>query len=348
MDLLDNKIIECVQNGVFPGMTYSIVKDNDTLIGGVGFKQTVPSKEELNEDTIYDIASLTKVVVVVTIISKMYAEGKLKLNDKVSKYLDRFKYDDVTILDMLTHSSGLPADLNDKTIVSKEELLNKIYNVDKKYETGTAVVYSDLAYILLGELISKVYGKPLDEVAKEEVFEPLKMTSTCYNPTNKEECAPTELTEDRGLVQGVVHDEKAYSLNGVAGNAGVFTNAKDLSNYLSMIINNGMFEGKQYLPKEVIDLWFEPLIYEEDANRYRSLCWIVGHNVLVNKESGDIISFTGFTGPSLLVDRNNNLGIALLTNRVHPTRKVNTIVKERPNITETIYQELENIKKLHK
>ena len=107
--------------------------------------------------------------------------------------------------------------------------------------------------------------------------------------------------------------------------------------------------GYDYIePKEVIDLWFETLIYEVDAYRYRSLCWIVGHNVLVNKESGDIISFTGFTGPSLLVDRNNNLGIALLTNRVHPTRKVNTIVKERPNITETIYQELENIKKLHK
>ena len=206
-DILDNKILEEVQNGVIPGMTYSVVKDNDIYHGSVGLKQIVPTKEDISEDTLYDLASLSKVVSTVTIVSKMYAEGKIKLNDKVSAYLERFKYDDITIFDLLTHSSGLPADLDDLTIVSKEELLNKVYDASKVYETKTDVIYSDLGYILLGELISKVYGKPLDEVAREEVFIPLEMNHTCYNPINKNNCAPTEETTSRGLLQGDVHDE---------------------------------------------------------------------------------------------------------------------------------------------
>ena len=337
-DILDNKILEEVQNGVIPGMTYSVVKDNDIFHGSVGLKQIIPTKENTSEDTLYDLASLSKVVSTVTIVSKMYAEGKIKLNDKVSAYLERFKYDDVTIFDLLTHSSGLPADLDDLTIVSKEELLNKVYDASKVYETKTDVIYSDLGYILLGELISKVYGKPLDEVAREEVFIPLEMNHTCYNPIDKSNCAPTEETTSRGLLQGFVHDEKAFSLGGVAGNAGVFSTNTDLVNFMSMILNDGYYNGKEYLPKQIIDLWFKPLVFEERNDRYRSLCWIVGQNKLVNKNNGNVISFSGFTGPSISIDRDNNLGIALLTNRVHPTRKNNLIATERSKITESVYE----------
>ncbi len=340
MNILDSKILEEVQQGVIPGMTYSVIKDNDIFHGGVGLKQIVPTNENVSEDTLYDLASLSKVVVTVTIVSKMYAEGKIQLNDKVSKYLDRFKYDDITIFDLLTHKSGLPADLDDLSIVPREELLDKVYKTDKIYETETDVIYSDLGYILLGELISKVYGKPLDEVAKEEVFIPLEMSHTCYNPIDKSNCAPTEETTTRGLIQGVVHDEKAFSLGGAAGNAGVFSTNEDLSHFMNMILNNGMYNGKEYLPKQIIDLWFKPLVFEERNNRYRSLCWIVGCNRLVNRNNGNIISFNGFTGPSLSIDRDNNVGIALLTNRVHPTRKNNLISSQRANITDSIYEEL--------
>ena len=340
MEALDKKIIEEVNNGVIPGMTYSVIKDGNTYTGSAGYKGLVPQKENIAEDTLYDLASLTKVLVTVTLVSKLYAQGRIGLGDKLSKYLDRFKYDDITIFDLLTHTSGLPADLPVLSITTRDDILNQVYATDKGYVTGKKVVYSDLGYILLGEMISKIYGKPLEEVAKEEIFDPLEMTSTCFNPIDKESCAPTEVTEGRGVIKGVVHDEKAFSLGGAAGNAGVFSNAKDLSNFLRMVLNDGVYNGKEFLPKEIIDLWFLPVVYENDASRMRSLCWIVGNNDLVVKGQQNVISFNGFTGPSLMIDRENKLGIALLTNRVHPTRDNRQISRERPIITDEVYMEL--------
>ena len=340
MDFLNNIIEEDVKKGIMPGMTYGIVTNDGITIGGAGYKKLVPEKEGYDIDTLYDMASLSKVITTVTLASKLIDQKKINLNDKVKKYLPKFKYDDVTIFNLLTHTSGLPADLEGKEIISREETLKKVYGLDKEYDTGTKVIYSDIGFILLGELISSIYNKPLDEVARTEIFEPLEMYNTCYNPKDKSKCAPTEITDKRGMVQGIVHDEKACSLGGVAGNAGVFTNAKDISNFLSMILNNGVYNGKRFLSKEVIDLWFEPLVFEKQNNRYRSLCWIVGINNIVIKKPGNVISFSGFTGPSLSIDRDNNIAIALLTNRVHPTRSNNLIASERANIANSIYKEL--------
>lgn len=336
--MINDLILDYVNQNAFPGMTYSIVSNGEVKIGCAGFKQLVPQKKEVAEDTLYDIASLTKVVVVVTIISKLIDRNIINLNDKVQKYLPNFKYGDITVYHLLTHTSGLPADLNSKEIVSRTELLKQVYNLEKQYETGTQVIYSDIGYILLGELIANIYNKPLDVVALEEVFTPLNMLSTGYRPTEKSKCAPTEVTAERGVIQGIVHDEKACSLDGVAGAAGVFTNAIDLSNFLLMVLNDGVYEGKQFLSKKIIDLWFEPLVYEKQNDRYRSLCWIVGKNKLVINQGENIISFTGFTGPSLSIDRERKIGIALLTNRVHPSRDNRLVAQIRPLITEHIYE----------
>ena len=346
MDFLNDKIDEEVEDKVIPGMTYAIIKDGETKIGGSGYKSLVSSIEKISVDTVYDIASLTKVIVTVPLICKLVEDGKIKFDDKVQKYLPNFKYDDITIYNLLTHTSGLPADIESKEIVSKEKIIYEVYSKNKEYETGTKVVYSDLGYILLGELIEKLYGKTLDVVAREELFEPLEMYNTSYNPTNKEICAPTEVTNDRGLLKGFVHDEKAYSMNGVAGHAGVFSIAKDLSNYVSMILNNGQFNGNKILSKEIIDIWFKPLVYDERCDWNRSFCFIVGSNGIVIEQGENVISFNGFTGPSISIDRNNNLGIVLMTNRVHPTRDNKLISKERPKISEVIYENLVKSKKI--
>ena len=348
MDFLDNKINEEVKNKVIPGMTYAIVKDGEVNIGSCGYKSLVPTIEKVSDDTVYDIASLTKVVVTVPLICKLIDTGKIKFDDKVKKYLPNFKYDDITIYHLLTHTSGLPADLGNKEIVSKESIVNQMYSKEKEYETGTKVLYSDLGYMFLGELIEKVYNKPLDVVSKEEIFIPLEMHNTGYNPTNKEKCAPTEVTKNRDIVKGFVHDEKAYSMNGVAGHAGVFSTAQDLSNYVSMILNNGQFNGKQILSKDIIDIWFKPLVYDKKCEWNRSFCFIVGNNDLIIEQGDNIISFHGFTGPSISIDRNNNLGIVLMTNRIHPTRDNKKMSKERPKISDEIYKHLveTNIKKV--
>lgn len=343
MNFLDERLQKDVEEGIFPGMNYGIVSDED-IVGSVGNKQLVPYEEKLDIDTLYDIASLTKVVVTVPLICKLVSDKKMMFNDKVQKYLPRFKYDDVTIYHLLTHMSGLPADLDSKQIVTKQTILDEVYAKDKIYETEKDVVYSDLGYILLGEIIEKVYNKPLDIVASEQIFNPLKMYNTSYNPIDIEKCAPTEVAPTGGLIKGFVHDEKACSMNGVAGHAGVFSNVQDLMKFVKMILNDGVYDNKQFLPKDIIDLWFMPMVYEKSNERTRSLCWITGVNDIVTREGENVISFSGFTGPSLIIDRDRKLGIVLMTNRVHPTRDNRKLSSERPLISKEIYDNLYNTK----
>ncbi len=326
-----------VKNGVSPGFVYGIISDNDEYMGVVGYKQLYPTVEKVDVNTLYDIATLTKTVVTVTMISKMVDESKISLNDKVNKYLKSFKYDDICIYHLLTHTSGLPADTDSKDIVRRENILQQVFSMDKVYPTGEQVLYSDIGFILLGLIIEKVYNKSLDVIAKEEIFIPLEMTSTTYNPSFTSACASTEITEKRGIVKGIVHDEKACSLGGVAGHAGVFTCVSDLNNFVKMVLNDGIYNGKQFLSKEIIDLWFQDLVYEPQFARKRSLCWITGDNDLVISGQKNTISFSGFTGPSVSIDRDNKVGIVLLTNRVHPSRENKKLSSERTVISNEIY-----------
>ena len=345
---LEQTLQKNIDDLVVPGFVYGVITASDNYCGSVGYSQLVPTKNKISEQYLYDIASLTKVISTVTIICRLVEKGKISFNDSVKKYLHNFKYDDITIYNLLVHNSGLPADLGGKKeIVSKDEIIRQIYLQDKEYDTSSDVLYSDLGYMLLGLIIEKVCNKSLDEVAQEEVFIPLEMYNTSFNPIDKDKCVPTEFDSKRGLVKGIVHDEKACSMNGVSGHAGVFSNISDLMNYTSMVLNDGVYKDKRYLKKETIDLWFKNLVYEEKQNRTRSLCWITNNNDLVVKNRNNIISFNGFTGPSISIDRENNIGIILLTNRIHPTRDNKKISLERPIIYENIYNEL-NKNKIHK
>lgn len=145
MEFLNDKINDLVADNVIPGMTYAIIKDETVNIGSSGYKSLLPLPTMVKDDTIYDIASLTKVLVIVPLISQLIDNEIVNFNDKVTKYLPRFKYSDITIYQLLTHTSGLPADLSSK------EILEQIYSLDKIYEPGSKVVYSDIGYILLGE-----------------------------------------------------------------------------------------------------------------------------------------------------------------------------------------------------
>ena len=341
------KIIESMERGIIdhctPNVAFGIIDRNNITTGAVGQMTYSNPEDKVTDETLYDIASLSKVVVTVTLVSKLLDKGIIKLSDPVQKYLPRFRFTDVSVGQLLTHTSGLPADFTGKEILPRKVVLEKLYNANKEYETGTRVVYSDLGYMFLGEIMETIYNKSLDEVARKEIFEPLNMTSTCYCPSDKDICVPTEVTEARGFIQGVVHDEKACSLGGVAGHAGVFTNAKDLSNFVSMILNDGMFNGKRFLSKAIIDVWFTPIIHEkrEKVDRWRSWCWITGKNNLVSeKDLKNTISFNGFTGPSIFIDREKAIGIVLLDSRIHPTRDNAKFYPFRRKINDELYDEL--------
>ena len=340
VDKLTDLFNDAVAEGVFPGANVVIVNDKETVIASFGKKAVEPVEEENDVDTLYDLASCSKVVSTTTSILLLMEQGKIKLHDEVKTYLPRFKHDGITLFHLLTHTSGLPADVvKAYELKSKEELVNIIYDMDLIYETGSEIKYSDIGFILLGFIIEKVSGLSLDVFASKYIFDVLEMDSTCYNPIDKNRCAPTELRNDdvvsNTIVRGNVHDEKAFIMGGVAGHAGLFSCVKDLQKFIKMILNRGVYRGKQFLSAPTIDLIFAPMVKVPNKNylRYdqRGIGWIVADG---NCSAGDIasletISHTGFTGTNIVIDRVNKVGFAILSNRVHITRENEKILPWR-------------------
>lgn len=337
---LEKLLLDAINDGAFPGANYCLVADKD-YFGSLGMKSHIEGTKN-TLDTIYDLASVSKVVSTVTSIMILLEMGKLRLFDSVSSYLPRFRFSSITIWDLVTHTSGLKADVvAARNIRSIAELLDQIYNSDLVYPTNSKIVYSDIGFMLLGFIIEKVSGMPLDEFAKKHIFEPLEMHDTCYNPKDLERVAPTELREDElynGYLRGRVHDEKAFILDGVAGHAGVFSTVKDLSNFIKMILNNGEFNGKRILSKASIDLLFTPQVEDKKGislnNEIRTIGWLMSGNYpsCGDLASKNTIHHTGYTGTSIFIDRDNKIGFALLTNRVHPTRDNPKIIPLRGKI----------------
>ena len=336
--MFKNYFEKLVKLGVFPGCNYAVIYNDKIEVNSVGFKSLIPKIEKNNLNTLYDLASLTKVIVTNTLITKLLEKNIINLNDKVNKFLPLFKYD-ITIFQLLTHSSGLIADVNWDEVHNKEELIKFFYNKKLYYETGKDVIYSDLNYIFLGFIIEKIYKQSLDVIAYNEIFKPLHMSNTCFNPLNKHLCAPTENNK-----RGYVHDEKAYLLDGVCGSAGLFSNIFDLIKFAKMILNDGIVDGKPFISKKYIDLWFTPLV-KGKLNNVRGLGWGIGKSKITGSLcSNNTIYHTGFTGNTLIVDRDNKIAIIQLSNRVHPTRDNKLLMNKRKCIFNYIYK---NINKIH-
>jgi CubicO group peptidase (beta-lactamase class C family) len=339
---LDQLIQKAIDDGAFPGANYALVANEQVFLGSLGNRALYPRVEENNINTIYDLASLTKVIGTTFAILKLVEDGKLRFYASVKNILKEFDHDEVTVWDLLTHSSGLPADVKGaKELSSKEEALDRVFNKPLIYPRNTKIVYSDIGYIILGKIIEELSEMPLDAYIKKVVFEPLEMKDSCYNPAEIERIAPTEERNDqivRGMLRGQVHDEKAYILGGVAGHAGMFSTVKDLSNVILMILEKGKFNGKQVFSEATIDLLFKKQIEESNGlskeTNIRGIGWIIKGSY---PSSGDLVSdetiiHTGFTGTNIWIDRKNRVGFCMLTNRVHPTRDNLKIIDVRPRV----------------
>lgn len=333
------KIIkEVVDEGKLPGATFGVVTLDSEEYDYYGYAQLVPEKKENNIDTLYDMASCSKVVATTTMILKLIEDNVISLDDSVQKHLPEFPYNNITIKHLLTHTSGLPGDdKRYKECKNKEELVKFMYSLSLNNEPGKIVEYSDFGYITLGLIIEKYKGS-IEEYANELIFKPLGMNNTMYNPylkNRKQDCACAEVTDARGVIQGQVHDGKAYILNGLSGNAGLFSCVKDLGKFVRMMLN----DGQPILKKETIDLL--KLSYTEGLNLPRTLGWMFADK---NTSCGDKISdislyHTGFSGTSIYIDYVNKLGIILLTNRVHPTRNdLETITNVRKKIHSVVLE----------
>lgn len=334
-------IKQFVDDNRIPGACLAFVTKDDACNGSYGYKQLVPERLQVDDDTIYDLASLTKVVSTTTMILSLIEKGKLSLYTELKDIIPEFRFDGITIEHLLTHTSGMYGDDKAyKNCKNKQEMFEFMNNLDLEYETGSKVVYSDFGFIYLGFIIEKLMGG-VDKYSKELIYDPLNMTNTMYNPYKfnlEDKCAASEMTQDRGLVKGIVHDGKAFRLDGLSGNAGLFSNTKDLSKFVRMILNDGTLDDKKILEKETVDLLKE--CFTDGLNDRRTLGWIAsGGNAKMGSNYSDTCLFhTGFSGTSIYIDFERECGIILLTNRIHPTRDNQNIFDLRTKVHDVMLE----------
>jgi CubicO group peptidase (beta-lactamase class C family) len=341
---VDSIIENAIIDHAFPGAQLLIWKDGKTIyekpFGHFTYDKNSP---KVTNSTLFDLASVTKVIATTTAAMICYDRKLFSLDDPVVKYIPEFGVngkDKITIKNLLLHNSGLPAFKKFYEFCSSaDDVLKDIYSSKLEYPTGEKMVYSDLGIITLAKIIEKVTGKRFDKFCKDEIFTPLKMKSTLFNPPDslKKFCAPTEVDNywRNRLLQGEVHDEASAMLNGVAGHAGLFSTASDIAKLMSVLINNGMNDGKSFINPETVKLFTKR--FSEQSSR--ALGWDTKSETgssAGNYFSNDSYGHTGYTGTSVWTDPKKNLIVIFLTNRVYPTRNNTKIIKIRPALHDEI------------
>lgn len=340
---LQPQLLDAIKRGDLPGGVLCVGrKSGKPWIHAVGNRQVQPKEAAATTETVYDLASLTKPLVTATLIMKLHGEGKLDIEKPAAKYLPEFAAngkEQITLRHLLLHTSGLIADnaLADYQ-QGQPAAIEKLLALKPIRPAGECFVYSDVGFLVLGQVIERVTGKPLDVAARELLFEPLDMDQTTYNPgkTLRETAAPCDKRGEEWL-RGSVHDPRAAALGGVAGHAGLFSTAEDLSHFAAMILNEGRFESKQVLSPKTVRLMLDPnevpLMPKENKPRTatRALGW--DHQTPYSSNRGTKLSESavghgGFTGTTIWIDPEKNLYVIFLSNRLHPDGQgsVNSLV----------------------
>jgi uncharacterized protein YbbC (DUF1343 family)/CubicO group peptidase (beta-lactamase class C family) len=326
---VDAIINDAVQTGLIPGAVVAIGHNGQVLYrNAYGSRTLIPHREPMTLDTIFDAASLTKVIATTPCVMKLFEQGKLRIDDPVTKYLPEFQggQSDITVRLLMTHFSGLPPDLD---LVPRwtgyETGIQKALTVKPTAPPGARFVYSDINFILMGEIVRRLSGESLAQFAHDEVFAPLGMTDTGFQPAAalRPRIAATEIDPDTGQpLRGIVHDPTSRYMGGIAGHAGVFTTADDLAKYAEMLLALGAYNGAQILAPLTVRKFTEPAS-PADQPVLRALGFDIDSPLSSNRgELFPVGSYghTGFTGTSLWIDPSTDSFVILLTNVVHPKR----------------------------
>jgi len=331
---VDAVIQQAISDGSIPGAVL-IVGHNGQVVyrKAYGARALEPRREVMTLDTVFDLASLTKVVATTTAVMQLIEQGKVRLNDPVAKYLPEFAQngkEDITVRQLLTHYSGLEPDLDLKTAwEGKETAYGMAFAETPEDAPGSKFSYSDINFIVLGALVERVSGETLDRYAVRHIFAPLKMMRTRFVPPVArragwiEKIAPTQYDENEHMLRGVVHDPTARRMGGVAGHAGLFSTGDDLAKFAQALLNGGggilsaMSVEKMTRPEQ-----------PPSAPVLRGFGWDIDSPFSSNR--GDLLpvggyGHTGFTGTSMWIDPTTQTYIILLTNAVHPRGKGNAI-----------------------
>jgi uncharacterized protein YbbC (DUF1343 family)/CubicO group peptidase (beta-lactamase class C family) len=300
-----------------------------------GSRALVPRRLPMRVDTMFDLASLTKVIATTTAVMQLLEQGKLRLEDPVANYWPEFGAngkDQITVRELMTHYSGLPPDLELEPAWSGYDTAMKmIEQASLVFPPGTRFMYSDVNYATLGELVHRLSGQPLNEYCAVHIFKPLRMRNTMFLPpaSLRPRIAPTQYRDgDHGpMLWGVVHDPTAQNMEGVAGHAGLFSTADDLAIFAQMLLDGGRSHGVRVLSPLSVDKMTTPQTLPGKM-AVRGLGWDIDSPFSSNR--GDLFpvgSFghTGFTGTSIWIDPFSRTYVILLTNAVHPVGKGNVI-----------------------
>jgi len=367
MNPVEELLSTAVQNGIFPGAAYAIWKDGKLIQGAVGNHLYDPASQRVTVNTVWDLASVSKVIGTTSAAILLVQDGLLDLDHPVIKVIPEFGIngkEHVSFRNLMVHDSGLIAFRPyHKTFSNSSDVMTAIYTEKFEYETGAKTVYSDLNMILLAEAMRRLTGKTLDELLRERVFKSLGMKHTGYFRQDKStfvanvlrrDCSPTEVTEpwrvslrrrrygDLGtselfgdkpeFIQGEVHDPTATVLDGVAGHAGLFSTVGDLCTFMANYISD---RPKLFDPKQVAKF-----TKRQNAKSTRGLGWDTKspQGSSAGKHFGQrSFGHTGYTGTSIWCDPDANLFAILLANRVHPTSQNTKILAFRPTFHDAVW-----------
>lgn len=338
-DSLQSILGRAQRDSAFPG-AYAIVGTRTGILAedSVGHLDWGPSAVP-DEHSLWDLASLTKVVGMTTAIMRLYEQGKVDLDAPLQRYIPEWQgphKELVTIRHLITHTSGLPAfKAYDQQTHDPDSLAKLMFSTPLDTLPGVRMIYSDIGAYMLGRLVERLSGETLDQYVLNHVFRPLAMNETMYRPpaSLKPRIAPTEIDSVRGgKVWGVVHDERAYYLGGVSAHAGIFSSAHDLARFARMYLNNGTLDGVRIIKPETIELFTTRQV--ED----RALGWQKpdGKNSAGHLMSERAFGHTGFTGTSIWIDPSRDVFVILLSNRVNPTRANNKIGRVRVALADAV------------
>lgn len=324
---IDEAVEAAVKRSDCPGAVVLVVHQDEVVYRKAFGKRD--AEAGMTTDTLFDLASVTKPVATATSVMALIEQGKLRLSDKVSKHWPEFAANDkgdVTVEQCLLHITGLTPDNDIKDYAGgREKAFEVIASLKLEAPAGTRFKYSDVGYLVLGEVVTRVAKQPLDEFAKKYVFDPLKMTSTGFTPSAelRKLVAPTG-KRDGKEIRGVVHDPRAFAVGGIAGHAGLFGTADDLARYCRMVLRDGELDGKRVLSPLGVKLFTEGR--QVPPSGLRSPGWDVDSGFTSQRGElfpvGEGYGHTGFTGTSLWIDPPSKTAIIILTNRTFVGEKV--------------------------
>lgn len=343
---LDKVVKTALEEAVAPGVAIAVGRNGHiAYMKGYGtIDWNRPGSPAVDTNTLYDLASLTKVIATTTVAMILEEGGQLDLGRTIGSYLPEFNTTEksqITVRQLLTHSSGLEAGANIyRTARGREQYLQQISTRPLEYTPGTNMIYSDWNMIVLQLVMERITGKTLDVLATEKIFKPLGMTDTQFQPSIslRSRIAPTQVDDGRGgLLWGTVHDENAWAIGGVAGHAGLFSTARDLALFSMMILNGGEgSNGNRIAKPATIARWTS----RQGRESTRTLGWDSPDG---GSSAGQFFSpwsfgHTGFTGTSIWIDPEKDLFVVVLTNRVNPTQNNTRHVQLRRDVADATQQ----------